>query len=75
MTEIYVVISQGNYMTGKKGFPIAAYSDYPSALNYAQSIFKKVLGSQETAKDLIFLITLSPSVQPTTTGTAAIGKS
>ena len=57
--QIYVVMSQGNYMIGTKGVPVAAYPDYPSALAYAKSIFKRILGSQENPRDLVFLLTMS----------------
>jgi hypothetical protein len=81
MTQIYVVMSQGNYLYGSKGEPVAAYPDFPSALTYAQSIFKKVIGSQETPKDLVFLLNISPTIpvpppapQATTPATASATK-
>jgi hypothetical protein len=69
MTQIYVVVSQGTYFNGQKGVPVAAYSDYPTAFAYAKTIFKGLLGSQETAKDLVFLLTLNPTPGTTTTTT------
>lgn len=66
MTQIYVVISQGDYLLGKRPEPVAAYMDYPSALAYAKTIFRRKIGSSEDAKDLVFLITISPT--PTSTG-------
>ena len=70
MNQIYVVMSQGNYMVGTKGAPVAAFPDYPSALKYAQSIFKPMIGSQENPRDLVFLLTISASTP--TTGTPPI---
>lgn len=73
MTQIYVVMSQENFMLRSKGIPIAAYPDYPSALKYAQSIFRPVLGVQENPRDLVFLIAITPttSVPPTTVPVAS----
>jgi hypothetical protein len=62
--QIYVVTSQGTYF--KPACPIAAFSDYPSALTYAKSIFKASVNFEGTAKDLIFFLTITQAT-PTTT--------
>jgi hypothetical protein len=70
MTQIYVIVNQRNPLIEGSGIPILAFSDYPSALTYAQSIFKPVLGSKMSARDLIFLVNLTPT--PTSTASATI---
>jgi hypothetical protein len=67
MTQIYVVLSQMNVFTGVFGTPVAAYSDYPTALAYAQTIFKPVFAQEYTAKDLVFLVNLYPTAAAATT--------
>jgi len=73
MNQIYVVMSQGNYMVGSKGAPVAAYLDYPSAFAYAKSIFKHMIGSQENPRDLVFLVNISPTVAATPPTVAPTG--
>lgn len=63
-TQIYVVVSQENPLSYNHPSPQQAFSDYPSALTYAQSIFSANYGSPETARDLIYMIPLAPA--PTT---------
>lgn len=74
--QIYVVMTQGNILQNAPAQPVVAFSDYPTALKYAQGIFQYRLGSRETAKDLIFLINLTqtpvtPTPTPVTTPVAA----
>lgn len=62
MQQIYVVVSQENSLTGNDQVPVAAYTDYPSALAYAQSIFKTTFDPTITARDLVFLVSLNQAV-------------
>lgn len=62
MTQIYVVCASPSIETGGiVGPPTVAYSDYPSALTYAQSIFEAGFFSQFSARDLVFMVNLTPS--------------
>lgn len=68
--QVYVVMSQAQLMSPfNGGVPLAAFEDYPSALAYAQTNFKQTFAfNGQTAKDLIFLLTVSttPVVIPPT---------
>lgn len=70
MTQIFVVVKQA--IIGG-AIPIAAYSDYPSALAYAQTIFDPTMMFNMRPTDLVFMIALSPAAAvaapatPTTT--------
>jgi hypothetical protein len=71
MNQIYVVINQPNYLSlnMQTGVPVAAFNDFPSALSYAQGIFKPQFGMDQSAKDLIFLIDI---VTTAPTGAATV---
>jgi len=69
MNQIYVVCAQVDFLLqvgNCVGEPVAAFSDYPSALKYAESIFKNRLPAMPLVsglipKDLVFMITLTPT--------------
>jgi hypothetical protein len=71
--EIYVVMSQPNLMSAMStGAPLGAFQDYPSALAYAKTVFNQLLSfNGQTAKDLIFLITITPTSTISPTSPAA----
>lgn len=58
--KIYVVAKQDqNFMNPGALIPVQAFSDYPTALDYATSIFKNpYTNMMMSPKDLIFLIPL-----------------
>lgn len=70
--QIYVVCQQGDVLSEKPQQPVAAYQDYPTALAFAETIFVPVFGYPVSAKDLIYILTLTPTatVAPTPTVTA-----
>jgi hypothetical protein len=74
--EIYVVMSQGNFINGTKGYPTAVYPDYPSALAYAKTIFNSrgLPGVNENPRDLVYLLTMSTSTSTTPASTSAVVK-
>lgn len=65
--QIFVVVNQPNLLTGNKGTPAAAYSDYMSALTFAESIFTPTLMTDFTARDLVFPVVLTETTTTTTT--------
>lgn len=73
MNQIYVVINQPNYLSlnMQTGVPVAAFIDYPSALTYAQGIYKQQFGMDTSPRDLIFLISVGGTT-PTSTVPATV---
>lgn len=69
MQQIYVVCAQKIGIDGFSIKPVAAYSDYPSALDYAEKIFVRnyFISSEYSARDLVFMVNLSPTPAATTT--------
>lgn len=60
---IYIVCKPNSQLLGSTGVPVAAYSDFPSAFAYANTLslpnLPPPIGLQ--AKDLIFMLTLVPT--------------
>lgn len=56
--QIYVVTSQADILMGSPGVPLTAFADFPSAITYAETIFKQTFDNT-TAKDLVFMITMN----------------
>ena len=66
--QVYVVTTQAS-IYGAHGRPVAAFSDYPDALTYAQSIFQGNFGFNDSPRDLIFLINMTAATTTTTSTT------
>lgn len=64
MSQVYVVCKQNQILGMGAGMPVAAFEDYPSALAYAQSKFTNLYGMGESARDLIFLLNVTPTATP-----------
>lgn len=65
MTQIYVVCKQADILADQPMTPVAAYNDYPSALAYAGTIFQSQFGSDMSARDLVFMVALTPTAAST----------
>lgn len=67
MANIYVVCSLStDPFNINQMIPTSAFSDYPTALAAAQVLFKNpfLMESNFSAKDLVFMIPLSPAAAP-----------
>lgn len=60
--QIFVVVSQENSLSGAVPAPVAAYSDYASALTFAQTIFTATFDPGFSARDLVYMVNLTQSL-------------